>query len=234
VEDTRIAWKQTLVTCLVARGGPLYQPKSERLENFDSQLATEIQGKALAAVALSWGAICLFLWFRFGSWTYGLAAVLCLIHDVLVTIGFVALAGALSGTVVGNLFMFSQFKLDLTAVAALLTLVGYTVNDKIVNFERIREVRGKSPELTTKMLNDSLNQTLSRTLLTGITVLLVLLTLYVAGGAGIHLFSFIILLGTVIGTYSSVYVAAPLLLIFGEGKPAHAPRPELQPAEVGA
>src|SRR5262249_10302259 len=126
--------------------------------------------------------------------------------------------------------------IDLPAVAALLTLIGYSVSDTIVVFDRIREVRGKNPELTPEMINDSVNQTLSRTLLTAFSVFLVVLVLYIRGGEGIHLFSFVMVVGVIIGTYSSIYVASPLLLIFGEGRQPHqagdrAPEPEAAETE---
>jgi SecD/SecF fusion protein len=210
---------QELVSYLVTKGGPLYQPKSERLENFDSQLATEMQGKALAAIALSWLAITGYLWFRFGNWTFGLAAVLCLIHDLMFTIGLIGLCHYLVVyTPIGGWLLLEDFKLDLPAVAALLTLVGYSVSDTIVVFDRIREVRGKSPDLTPQMINDSVNQTLSRTLLTSLTTFLVVVVLYIGGGSGVHLFSFVMCVGVIVGTYSSIFVASPLLLWLGEGK----------------
>jgi SecD/SecF fusion protein len=195
-------------------------PQPERLEIFDSQLATETQTRALYAILMSWGAILLYLWFRFGNWTFGLATVLCLIHDLFFTLGIIGfchyvqawwpgLAGALA---------IEDFKIDLPTVAALLTLVGYSVNDTIVVFDRIREVRGKNPLLTPQTINDSVNQTLSRTLLTAFTVWLVVFVLYVWGGEGVHLFAFVMVVGVIVGTYSSIYIASPLLLIFGEGR----------------
>ena len=108
-------------------------------------------------------------------------------------------------------------------MAALLTLVGYSVNDTIVVFDRIREVRGKNPELTPKMINDSVNQTLSRTLLTSLTTWLVVIVLYMCGGPGVHLFAFVMVVGVIVGTYSSIYIASPLLLMFGEGRPRWSP-----------
>jgi SecD/SecF fusion protein len=107
-------------------------------------------------------------------------------------------------------------------VAALLTLVGYSVNDTIVVFDRIREVRGKNPDLTAQMINDSVNQTLSRTILSSLTTWLVVIVLYIFGGQGVHLFAFVMVVGVVVGTYSSIYVASPLLLLFGEGGKATA------------
>ncbi len=209
----------------------LNQPKSERLENFDSQLAGETQLRALYAIGLSWVAVLMYLWFRFGNWTFGLAAVLCLIHDLFFAIGLIAVCHYFAGTFFGNILLLQDFKIDLPAVAALLTLVGYSVNDTIVVFDRIREVRGKSPDLTPQMINDSINQTLSRTLLTGISTMLAVIVLYIWGGDGVHLFSYIMIVGVVIGTYSSIYVASPLLLIFGEGKQAELRR-KLQTQEA--
>lgn len=195
------------------------RPVPERLETFDPSLAKDTRGKALMAILLSWVAILAFLWFRFGSWRHGLAAILCLIHDLCFTLGAIAVCHYLHDTMIGRLLALKDFKIDLAAVAALLTLVGYSVNEIIVNFARLREVRGKSPVLTPQMINLSVNQTLSRTILTSTTVALVSFVLYAFGGEGIHLFAFVMLTGVLISTYSSIYVASPLLLIFGEGKP---------------
>ncbi len=194
-------------------------PQPERLENFDAQLAANTQERALYAILASWAAILLYLWFRFGNWTFGAAAVLCLLHDLFFTLGFIAACHYLHGTWLGNLLMISDFKIDLPAIAALLTLVGYSVNDTIVVFDRIREVRGKNPILTATMINDSVNQTLTRTILSSMTVWLVVIVLYIFGGEGVHLFSFVMIVGVIVGTYSSIYIASPLLLIFGEGIP---------------
>jgi SecD/SecF fusion protein len=210
------------------------RPQPERLENFDSQLAGETQLRAMYAIVASWLAILLYLWFRFGSWTFGLATVLCLIHDLFFTLGFIAACHFLHGTWLGNVLRLEDFKLDLTSVAALLTLIGYSVSDTIVVFDRIREVRGKNPELTPQMINDSVNQTLSRTLLTSIITWLVVAVLYWWGGPGVHLFAFVMVVGVIVGTYSSIYIASPLLLIFGEGSKARTgrPAPRLEPAAV--
>jgi SecD/SecF fusion protein len=193
------------------------RPQPDRLENFDSQLATETRLRAMWAILASWGAILVYLWFRFGNWTFGLAAVLCLIHDLFFTLGAIAACHFVHGTFIGNALMIEDFKIDLTSIAALLTLVGYSVNDTIVVFDRIREVRGKSPVLTAQMINDSVNQTLSRTILTAWTVFLVVVVLYIWGGEGLHLFAFVMVMGVLVGTYSSIYIASPLLLIAGEG-----------------
>jgi SecD/SecF fusion protein len=196
------------------------RPVPDRLETFDAALAKETQSRAFLAIVASWIAIMLYLWFRFGSWTFGLAAVLCLVHDLCFTLGAIAICHYLHAIpAVGTLCQIQDFKIDLAAVAALLTLVGYSVNDTIVVFDRIREVRGKNPLLTEQMINDSVNQTLSRTVLASLTVFLVVGVLYWFGGDGVHLFAFVMVVGVIVGTYSSIYIASPLLLMFGEGKP---------------
>ena len=123
------------------------------------------------------------------------------------------------------------FQINLTIVAALLTIIGYSVNDTIVTFDRLREIKGKSPQLTAKMVNDSVNQTLSRTILTVFTVFIVVVILYFFGGEGLHSFAFAFLVGVVAGTYSSVYVASPVLLWLS-GVSA-APEPKLEAATRG-
>jgi SecD/SecF fusion protein len=197
------------------------RPQPDRLETFDSQLALETQTRAMYAILASWGAILLYLWFRFGNWTFGLAAVFCLIHDLFFTLGIIAFCHYIHEIPwLANMLQIQDFKIDLPSVAALLTLVGYSVNDTIVVFDRIREVRGKNPALTPQMINDSVNQTLSRTVLTSFATWLVVFVLYVIGGEGVHLFAFVMVVGVVVGTYSSIYIASPLLLIFGEGAKA--------------
>jgi preprotein translocase SecF subunit len=210
------------------------RPLPDRLETFDNQLAADTRTRAMYAILASWGATLLYLWFRFGSWTFGLATVICLIHDLFFTMGIIAFCHYLHGTALGDLLAIRDFKLDLPSVAALLTLVGYSVNDTIVVFDRIREVRGKNPDLTPQMINDSVNQTLSRTLLTSFSVWLVVIILYIWGGEGVHLFAFVMVVGVIVGTYSSIYIASPLLLIFGEGARARAARARQQPQAVEA
>src|SRR5262249_254578 len=116
------------------------RPQPERLDVFDSQLAQETQLRALYAILASWAAILLYLWFRFGSWPFGLAAVLCLIHDLFFTLGIIAFCHFIHDGTPGfaSLLQIQDFKIDLPTVAALLTLVGYSVNDTIVVFDRIR------------------------------------------------------------------------------------------------
>src|SRR4029079_8245445 len=120
-----------------------------------------------------------YLWFRFQKASFGLAAVIALLHDVLFTVGMVAMSYYLVKWIPGlaGALKIDAFQISLDIVAALLTIIGYSVNDTIIVFDRLREVRGKSPELTIKMINDSVNQTLGRTLLTSFTVFLVVVIL---------------------------------------------------------
>jgi len=182
--------------------------------NFDPAIAGEIAQSAIVAVILSWAAIIAYLWLRFGSSRWGLAAVICLVHDVTIAVGLVAVSGWLSTTIIGRALMIDSFKIDLALVAAFLTVIGYSVNDTIVIFDRIRENRGKLATVTSTVINSSINQTLSRTLLTGTTTLLVIIIMYIWGGQGIRAFNFVLLAGIVCGTYSSIAVASPMLLGF--------------------
>jgi SecD/SecF fusion protein len=189
-------------------GSPLF----EEVSSFAKSVGGEMQTQAIIAMLISLGAIIIYVWFRFQRLTFGLAAVAALVHDVLVVLGVVALASLLSGGPIGSLFALYDFKINLPMIAAFLTIVGYSLNDTIVVFDRIREVRGKNPNLTPEMINTSLNQTLSRTLLTSLTTFFVVAILYVFGGEGIHGFAFCLLIGVIVGTYSSIYVASPVLL----------------------
>ena len=139
---------------------------------------------------------------------------LALVHDVLVTIGMLALSAYIVSWMpaVARALQVDAFQISLTIVAALLTIVGYSLNDTIVTFDRLREIKGKSPNLTPQMVNASVNQCLSRTILTATTVFITIAILYFFGGDGIHGFAFAFLIGTVAGTYSTIYIAAPVLL----------------------
>ncbi len=186
----------------------------ESQTNFDAAMTGRTSAQALIAIGLSWLVIIGYLWWRFGSVRWGLAAVICLIHDTLVVVGLVALCGWAASTAVGKALMFDAFKIDMAVIAAVLTVIGYSVNDTIVVFDRIRENRKRSVTVTPTILNQSINQTLSRTLLTSGTTLIVVLIMYIWGGDGIHGFSFTLLAGILFGTYSSIAIASPLLLGF--------------------
>jgi SecD/SecF fusion protein len=192
----------------------LHLDEATHTQTFDAALAGEQAQLAIVALVLSWAAIVIYLWFRFGSAQWGLAAVICLIHDVIVVVGLVAISGWLYKTVVGQAMLLEPFKIDLAMVAAFLTVIGYSVNDTIVVFDRIRENRGKLTTVSEQVINRSVNQTLSRTLLTSGTTFIVVFIMYVWGGRGIHAFNYALLAGIIFGTYSSVAVASPLLLGF--------------------
>ena len=187
-------------------------PLFDEVNTFASAIASEMKQSAIMAVIVSLLAIVGYIWFRFQRITFGLAAVVALTHDVLIVLGMVALASWASGNPVGQAMMLTDFRINLPMVAAFLTIVGYSLNDTIVVFDRIREVRGKNPDLNAEIVNTSLNQTLSRTLLTSLTTFIVVMILYVIGGEGIHGFAFCLTLGVLVGTYSSVYVASPVLI----------------------
>jgi len=187
-------------------------PLFDGVNSFASSVASEMQESAFLAMLFSLVAIVAYIWFRFQRITFGLAAVVALVHDVLIVLGLVALASSLSSSGIGAALGFVDFKINLPMIAAFLTIVGYSLNDTIVVFDRIREVRGKNPDLTYDMVNTSLNQTLARTLLTSLTTFLVVIILYAIGGEGIHGFAFCLVMGVIVGTYSSVYVASPVLL----------------------
>jgi SecD/SecF fusion protein len=194
------------------------------------KVAGKTRDQAMAAVFLSLLGIVGYVWFRFQKLAYGLAAVVALIHDVLITIGFIAVSAWLAG--IFGFLLIEEFKISLTVIAAILTLIGYSLNDTIVTFDRIREVKGKSPQLTAEIVNLSINQTLSRTFLTAGTTLIVVLILYAMGGAGIHGFAFCMLVGVIAGTYSSVFIAAPLLLWMANRTSAPAQPPSRKPSKV--
>lgn len=212
VTDSSISAEQVTSALTALQKKMEDSPVFDEVNTFDKAVAGETQIDAIIAMVASLIAIVAYIWIRFQSVTFGLAAVVALVHDVLCVLGLTAIASMLSYTPVGPLFALTDFKLNLPIVAAFLTIVGYSLNDTIVVFDRIREVRGKSDKITQDMINESLNQTLSRTLLTSLTTLIVVVILYFFGGEGIHGFAFCLVVGIVVGTYSSIYVASPALL----------------------
>jgi preprotein translocase SecF subunit len=171
-----------------------------------SSVAERLRNDALIALVLSLLGIIVYIALRFSSRSMGLSAVLCLFHDVAFTLGFVAVA---------NVFGIVNAKISLPMVAAFLTLVGYSVNDTVVIFDRIRENRGKKRVITPAMIDLSINQTLSRTIKTSATFLLAAVALFVLNLGQRNVlegFSFILILGSIIGTYSTIAIASPLLL----------------------
>lgn len=171
-----------------------------RQEVVGPAVSSELRQTGVIAVLCSILAIILYVWFRF-EWQFAVGAVVALTHDVLITIG---------------IFSLLQIEFDLSTVAALLTILGYSVNDTVVVSDRIRENLRKFKRLELpKLLNLSLNETLARTLMTSVTTLVVLIALYVLGGEVIRNFAFAMVFGVVIGTYSSIFIAAPLLQFLG-------------------
>lgn len=186
------------------------QPVFQSINKIESRVAGEMQQRAAVGLLLSLIFIIAYIWFRFQRIAYGLAAVVALIHDVLITLTFVAISHWLFQPL--GILLIDDFKISLTIIAAFLTIIGYSLNDTIVVFDRIREVKGKSPFLTEKMVNTSVTQTLSRTLLTSSTTIIAILLLYIYGGEGIHGFAYCLFVGIIVGTYSSIFIASPILL----------------------
>jgi len=186
------------------------QPVWQSISKIEASVASEMQQRAWAGLALSLIFIVAYIWFRFQNLAYGIAAVVALIHDVLITLAFIAVSHWLFRPL--GFLQIEDFKISLTIVAAFLTIIGYSLNDTIVVFDRIREVKGKSPRLTKEMINSSVTQTLSRTLLTSSTTIVAILLMYFFGGEGIHGFAYCLLIGILVGTYSSIFIAAPILL----------------------
>ena len=168
-----------------------------RTEFVGPKVSEELFLDGLMAVSFAILAMLVYIWFRF-EWQFGLGAVTALVHDVLTTIG---------------LFAVLDLEFNLSTVAAILTIAGYSINDTVVVYDRVRENLRKFKKLPlSDLLNDSINQTLSRTLMTSLTTLLALLSLYFLGGEVIRDFSFAMIWGVIIGTYSSICLAVPVLL----------------------
>ncbi len=166
-------------------------------ENVGPTVGADLKEKAQLAILFSLLGMLAYIWLRF-QLPYGLGAVAALFHDVLITLAALAL---------------SHREINLPTIAALLTLVGYSVNDTVVVFDRVREnLKLRRGENLEKLMNDSINQTLSRTIITSGTTLMVVVTLYLFGGDVINTFAFVLLIGIIVGTYSSVFIASPVAL----------------------
>jgi preprotein translocase subunit SecF len=176
-----------------------------RIEVVGPKVGKDLTKKAIMAILFSWIGILIYVGVRF-EFRYALGGIVALIHDVLVTITFLSL--------------FNK-EFDLNIVAALLTIIGYSINDTIVIFDRIRENARKNIKMPLMdIINASVNQTLSRTILTSFTVFIVLLILFFFGGAVIHDFTFTLLVGTIAGVYSTVFIASPIVLLFEKIRPS--------------
>jgi preprotein translocase SecF subunit len=166
-------------------------------DEIGAKIGKELRDKAILAVVFSCLIMIVYIWVRF-RFTYGIAAVIALVHDVLTTMA---------------MFSLLNLEIDLTVIAAILTLVGYSINDTIVVFDRIREnIRLYRKKTLPEIFNESINETLSRTIITSLTVFIVVLILWLFGGSVIHNFSFALLFGVITGTYSSIYIASPIVI----------------------
>ena len=167
-----------------------------RVENVGPKVSNELLKAGLLAISLSLAAMLFYIWIRF-EWQFSLAAIVALIHDVIITVG---------------IFSILSYEVNLSIVAAVLTIVGYSMNDTVVIFDRIRENLKKYSKISiSDISNSSTNETLSRTLITSVTTLLALFSIYIFGGAILKGFSFAMIIGVIVGTYSSIFVATPIL-----------------------
>ena len=168
-----------------------------RVESVGPKVSSELLKSGVIAIALSLGAMLIYIWIRF-EWQFSLGAISAVFHDVIITLGF---------------FSLLNFEINLSIVAAVLTIVGYSMNDTVVIFDRVRENLKKYSDIKIfEITNISINETLSRTIITSVTTLLALLSIFIFGGAILKGFSFAMILGVIVGTYSSIYIANPILV----------------------
>ena len=171
--------------------------KFRRVENVGPKVSSELLKSGIIAISLSLAAMLFYIWIRF-EWQFSLGAILALFHDVIITLG---------------IFSFLSLEINLSIVAAVLTIVGYSMNDTVVIYDRVRDNLKKYIDMhINDLTNQSINETLSRTILTSITTLLALLSIFLLGGEILRGFSFAMILGVIIGTYSSIYIANPILV----------------------
>ena len=172
------------------------QVSFRRVENVGPKVSNELINSGILAIALSLSAMLIYIWIRF-EWQFSLAAILALLHDVIFTLG---------------IFSLFSYEINLSIVAAILTIVGYSMNDTVVIFDRIRENLRKYNHFNIiEISNISINETLSRTIITSLTTLLALFSIYFVGGEILRGFSFAMIVGVIIGTFSSIFVATPFL-----------------------
>src|SRR6202043_3036671 len=174
-----------------------------RVEVVGPSVSTELLAYGTIGLVLAIGAILIYLWFRF-EWQFALGAMIANVHDLVLTVGFMSLTG---------------IDFDLTSIAALLTILGYSLNDTVVIYDRIRELLRRYKRMPMpQLLNESIDSTLSRSIITHVTVTLALLALLFFGGHAIHSFVATMIFGVVlVGTYTSVFIAAPILIYLGVG-----------------
>lgn len=169
----------------------------EQEETVGPRVGKELRRKAWLTILFSWALMLVYIGYRF-DFLFAPGAVIALIHDVIITLGFFALLGK---------------EINLAILAALLTLIGYSINDTIVVFDRIRENKSRiNPSTIKDVVNESLNSTLARTIITSVTVLFVVVVLFLKGGGTLHDFAFALIVGVIVGTYSSIFIAAPVYI----------------------
>ncbi len=174
-----------------------YDFSFRRVENVGPKVSSELLKSGIIAIALSLFAMLFYIWIRF-EWQFSIGAIMALFHDVIVTLG---------------IFSIFSLEINLSIVAAVLTIVGYSMNDTVVIYDRVRDNLKKYSNIQIfELTNISINETLSRTIITSITTLLALVSIYVFGGEILKGFSFAMILGVFFGTYSSIYIACPLLV----------------------
>ena len=168
-----------------------------RVENVGPKVSSELLKSGILAISLSLAAMLFYIWIRF-EWQFSLGAIIALFHDIIITLG---------------IFSFLSLEINLSIVAAVLTIVGYSMNDTVVIFDRVRDNLKKYMDLKIfDLTNQSINETLSRTILTSITTLLALFSIFFLGGEILRGFSFAMILGVIVGTYSSIFIANPILV----------------------
>ena len=170
-----------------------------RVENVGPKVSAELLQSGIIAISLSLAAMLFYIWIRF-EWQFSIGSIIALFHDVIITLG---------------IFSILSLEINLSIIAAVLTIVGYSMNDTVVIYDRIRENLGKYHRLTiSDIANLSINETLARTIITSVTTLLALVSIFILGGEILRGFSFAMILGVLIGTYSSIFVASPILKTF--------------------
>ena len=170
-----------------------------RVENVGPKVSAELLQNGVTAIAIALAAMLIYIWFRF-EWQFSIGAIVPIFHDVIITLGIISLL---------------SLEINLSIVAAVLTIVGYSMNDTVVIFDRVRENLKKYADIKIfDLTNLSINETLSRTLITSVTTLLALLSIFFFGGEILKGFSFAMILGVILGTYSSIFIANPVLVYF--------------------
>jgi SecD/SecF fusion protein len=195
------------------------QASLEQVSSISPSVARDMATQAALAVVVSFFGMLVYIWIRFGSLLYSVATVIGVLFNVAVCLGALAVSKLVAETALGPTLMMQDFRIDLNVVAALLIVIGYSLNDTIVILDRVRENRGKLPYATRQIINDSINQTFSRTILTGGCTAATPIVLYIMGGPMMQPFAYTFLVGLIAGTFSSVAIAAPLVFVPGGGVP---------------